>query len=316
MQSMESVGSGTTVGSAILVVDDSHHNLFMLERRLLSYHYQVTTASSGQSALDAAFEQTPDLILLDVGMDEMDGFAVKEALNQNDATMNVPVIFISDRNEIEYKMQAFGLGAEDFLTKPLHQEELMARIDIALRRQMRERQLADELTRLEQHMQTGGVELADEEEATDQLEQCIHMANSRKEPLSALHVKVTGLADMNNPPAVRVVLMEVGDILKNMINPSTDQITAYQEEGEYLLFSIGMSIERATILAEGLKSQVLVRAFSDDSAQEHLKLSIGIAGHEPGGEVEPAAILAGAREAVDQAVEAGSDRVVVKRVSE
>ena len=80
--------SDTTAGSLILVVDDDHHNLFMLERRLSSHHYRVMTASSGQSALDAAREQPVDLILLDAGMPEMDGFEVTHQIRKDEESQN------------------------------------------------------------------------------------------------------------------------------------------------------------------------------------------------------------------------------------
>ncbi len=316
MRSYGRSDSVTTAGSLILIVDDDHHNLFTLERRLLSHHYRVVTASSGQSAIDTAKEREPDIILLDVQMAEMDGFAVKGALNVDEDTHDIPVIFLSDRAQIEYKTQAFDLEAEDFLPKPFHPEELLARIEVVLRHRIRETQLAEELARLEESIQTGGVELADEAEAIDQLERSIQMADSRKEALSCLHVKVTGLDDMNNPPLTRVILMEVSDILKDMVNPGTDNVTAYQENGSYLLYAVGMTVERATILAEGMRSQIMVRAFSDPAAQEHLKLSIGIRGRASGDDAEPGEVLAGARQAMDQAVEAGGNRVVVHRDGE
>ena len=208
--------SDTTAGSLILVVDDDHHNLFMLERRLSSHHYRVMTASSGQSALDAAREQPVDLILLDAGMPEMDGFEVMQQLAQNDEVMGIPVMFMSDRSQIEYKTQAFDLGAEDFLPKPFHPEELLARITIVLRHHMREKRLSDELMRLEDHMATGGVDVTNDEGATDQMERAMQVADSRKDPLACLHVKVTGLEEMSNPPMIRVILMEVGDILSDI----------------------------------------------------------------------------------------------------
>ena len=316
MMSIDRGGSETMAGSLILVVDDRHHDLFILERRLLSHQYQVTTASSGQQALDIAFEKAPDLILLDVGMSEMDGFAVKEALNQNDATKDVPVVFVSRRDEIDVKRQAFDLGAEDFLAKPFHSEELLARIKVALRHHVGQRRLMDKLTRLEEHMKTGGVEAANEEQSTNQLEQAIQAADSQGEPIACLYINVTGLDELNNPPTVRAILMGVANILTKMINPATDTVTGCEGQGEYLLFASGMSIERATILAEGVRSQITATAFADNSAEEQLKLSIGISGREAGSSIEPEAVLAGAREAMQQAVDAGSGRVVVKRVDD
>ena len=303
----------TTTGSLVLVVDDDHHNLFMLQRRLESHNYRVKTASSGRAAIDMAGEEPPDLILLDVSMPEMDGFEIKQQLNQSDEMMHIPVIFHSDRIQLEYKIQAFDLGAVDFIAKPFHPEELLARVDVALRQFHREKHLVEEIARLEEHMRTGGLEGVDEEEALDKLERSIQMAESRKESISALNVKVNGLDNLNNPALQRVILMEVSEVLQEMVNTSTDTVIAFKEPGEYLLYAVGMPLKRAQILAEGLKSSIMVRAFSDPSAEASLTVGMGIAGRDPGSGIDKDALLTGATEAQRQASAAGGNRTVVKR---
>lgn len=315
MRSLDSTAD-STAGAVILAVDDDHHNLFMLQRRLEGHNYRVFTASSGKSAMDLAAEHTPDLILLDITMPEMDGFAVKEALNQDDRLGAIPVIFLSDRVQIEFKVRAYGLGGTDFLSKPFHPEELLARMQVGLRHHMRARMYENEISNLEEAMRTGGVQGADEEEALERLTRAMQMAESRNDPVSVLNLRIVGLTEMNNAPLARVILMETSEVLHEMVNAATDTVLAYREQGEYLLLAVGTTSKRAQILAEGLKSSIMVRAFADPNAEEQLEVSIGIAAWEPGQDYTPEDVLAGASEAMESAAGAGGSRTVVKRFEE
>lgn len=315
MRSLDSTAE-STAGAVVLVVDDDHHNLFMLQRRLEGNNYRVYTASSGKSAMELAAEHSPDLILLDITMPEMDGFAVKEALNEDDRLGAIPVIFLSDRVQVEFKVRAFALGAEDFIAKPFHPEEMLARLQVGLRHHLRARLYENEISNLEETMRTGGVQGADEEEALERLTRSMQQAESRSEPVSLLDLKIVGLEEMNNAPLTRVILMEASEVLHEMINNATDTVLAYREQGEYLLIAVGTSSKRAQILAEGLKSSIMVRAFADPNAEEQLEVSIGIAAWEPGQDYTPEEVLAGASEAMESAAGAGGSRTVVKRFEE
>lgn len=302
-------------GELILVVDDDHHNLFVVQRRLESYEFQVITASSGDTALELAEANKPDLILLDVTMPGMDGFEVKRRLTRTDATRDIPVIFLSSRIQIEFKKEAFDLGADDFLAKPYHPEELLARMRVVLRNRRKVNELVRQVKDYEQQLRGGGVELANEEMALDKLDRAIQIADGRREPMSCINLKVNGVKDMPNGAVKNYVLMETGKVLQEMINTQTDAVLAYREEGEYLLFAVGMKTQRAQILGEGVKSSIMVRAFTDQQS-EQLSVSIGISGKEAGSSLPKEAILAGAAAALEQAVAAGGSRIVLKRLEE
>src|SRR5689334_19044647 len=122
----------------VLVVDDTPANLQLLSGMLKERGYQVRPVPSGALALRAAESQTPDAILLDVTMPEMDGYEVCRRLKQNPQLRDVPVLFISALSEPLDKVRAFQVGGVDYVTKPFQIDEVQARIDTHVRlRRMR-----------------------------------------------------------------------------------------------------------------------------------------------------------------------------------
>jgi len=112
----------------VLIVDDEPANLFLLTH-LLEPSYQVRAANTGESALRAAAnEPTPDLVLLDVMMPGMDGYAVLERLRSDPATREIPVIFLTALAEIKDEERGLQLGAVDYITKPISPPILLARV--------------------------------------------------------------------------------------------------------------------------------------------------------------------------------------------
>lgn len=124
-----------TKGS-ILVVDDSPTNLMLLASILSADGYEVTPAGNGESALAEAAARPPDLILLDIRMAGLDGFAVCRRLKAQVATRDIPIMFISGASETAERVEGLELGAVDFISKPVAREELRARVrtHIELRR--------------------------------------------------------------------------------------------------------------------------------------------------------------------------------------
>lgn len=121
-----------TSGANILVVEDTQVNLLFLEKILSEQGYNVHPSSDGPSALSAAQANPPDLILLDVLMPGMSGHQVCEKLKDDERTRNIPVLFISTSDEILDKVRAFFVGGVDYITKPFHAEEVLARVETHL----------------------------------------------------------------------------------------------------------------------------------------------------------------------------------------
>jgi two-component system alkaline phosphatase synthesis response regulator PhoP len=130
---MESSGVRQEAGhKRILVVEDEPDMLLGLEHNLRFEGYDVTVAATGTAGLQAVRDQAPDLVLLDVMLPEMNGFDVLRAIRADHP--NLPVIMITAKGLEVDKVQGFGLGADDYVTKPFSIRELLARIGAVLRR--------------------------------------------------------------------------------------------------------------------------------------------------------------------------------------
>lgn len=117
-----------TPNPTILIVDDEPINLSVLTQ-VLSKNYRVRAGNSGERALQvAASEPTPDLILLDVMMPEMDGYSVLSRLMQDPVTQDIPVIFVTAMEAAEDEEKGLAMGAVDYITKPIMPAILLARV--------------------------------------------------------------------------------------------------------------------------------------------------------------------------------------------
>ena len=117
----------------ILVVDDQPINVQLLKRKLEREGMAVVAAYSGQEALDLVKQEKPELILLDVMMPEMDGIEVCRRLQASEETRSIPVIFVTARTSKEGKIEGLGVGAVDYITKPIDLDETLARVQTQLR---------------------------------------------------------------------------------------------------------------------------------------------------------------------------------------
>lgn len=152
------MGTSTTETSeSILIVDDQPEIAELLSLTLSRRGYTVHSAYGGEKALDWLHTETPDLILLDVGMPKMDGYDVCRRIKSDKRLKDIPVIFVSAIQDADIKSQAFKVGGVDYITKPYQREEILARVRTHLdtrRRQVeleRTQQLKDDVLRMVSH---------------------------------------------------------------------------------------------------------------------------------------------------------------------
>ena len=124
------------MSARILIVDDLAPNIHLLKVKLQAEYYDVVTASSGYQALEIANKEPLDLILMDAMMPGMNGFEACEKLKQNPETWHIPVIMVTALEETKDRIRGLEAGADDFITKPIDDFNLMARVRSLLRLKM------------------------------------------------------------------------------------------------------------------------------------------------------------------------------------
>ncbi len=122
-----------TKASRILIVDDEVFNIDYLEQELQGFGYETESAENGREALDRIAANPPDLVILDIRMPGIDGLTVCRMIKDDSRTRRIPVIIMTALNAFEDRLKGIEAGADDFLTKPVDDRELLARIKTALR---------------------------------------------------------------------------------------------------------------------------------------------------------------------------------------
>lgn len=124
------------MSARVLVVDDILPNVKLLEAKLASEYYDVLTATSGQEALDRVKADSPDIVLLDVMMPGMDGFEVCQKIKSDPQYAHIPVVMVTALTDSTDRVRGLEAGADDFLSKPLNDTALMARVRSLVRLKM------------------------------------------------------------------------------------------------------------------------------------------------------------------------------------
>lgn len=135
--------SSGSIPASILIVEDSAINRKILENLLAKEGYRIRLACHGKEALACLQQELPDLIVLDIIMPEMNGLELCHLLKQDKATFDIPVIFISSLDDTADKLKAFEMGGVDYITKPFHPAEVLARINTHLKLCLLQRQLEE-----------------------------------------------------------------------------------------------------------------------------------------------------------------------------
>ncbi len=148
--------NSTPKNPKLLIVDDQPHNLGILFDFLTRSGFKIFVALDGESAIQRTEVTKPDLIILDVMMPGIDGFETCKRLKQNPSNRDIPIIFMTALSDTVDKVQGFKLGAVDYITKPIHQEEVLSRIQTHIKLYYLQSQLqtkTEELAHLNQNLE-------------------------------------------------------------------------------------------------------------------------------------------------------------------
>jgi len=219
------------MAATILVVDDSRDNIEVLRTVLEYNHYKVLEATSAEEAIARARDQSPDLILMDVVMPGMDGFAACRILTSEEQTREIPVIMITAKNEPEDLKRGLEAGAVDYVKKPFVIVELLARVNTALR--LKEAQ--DKLVVQEKRL--GDMELAGA------------AAHELNQPLTVINCQVKlleeNLQKQGVPPGREIEIIHESVNRMSAIIRKIGNITRYKTK-EYLLGDKIIDLDQAS----------------------------------------------------------------------
>jgi two-component system cell cycle response regulator len=178
----------------ILVVDDIPANVRLLEVRLLAEYFEVLTATNGLDAIETCENGKVDVVLLDVMMPDMDGFEVCRRLKSDPATSHIPVVMITALDQVSDRVRGLEAGADDFLTKPVNDLQLMTRVKSLVRLKT----LTDELRlRASTTRNIGIEELLSRNFASEDITPKVLLIDERKSSFERVQKMLRGSADLD-----------------------------------------------------------------------------------------------------------------------
>ena len=316
------MGNGT-----LLAVDDNPHNLQLLSGILQGAGYTVRAANSGARALRILERDAPDLVLLDVEMPELDGYAVCREIRSRPALDGVPVIFVSALDDVAAKVRGFAAGGVDYVSKPFEAAEVLARVEthlaiLRLRRELERRneELRATITQLER-AQRALADLAYLDPLTgvpnrrsfdELLEREWRRAarEGRSIALAMLDVDCfKALNDTYGHATGDACLQRVAAAMNAQLRRPGDVLARYGGE-EFVLVLPGSDAPGATATAEALRSAVAALAIPNERAPlGQVTISAGVAAERPAATTAAAELLGRADAALYAAKQAGRNRV-------
>lgn len=209
----------------ILIVDDALDNLNLLYATLTQRGYEVRKAINGSMALMGVQAAPPDLILLDIRMPDMDGYEVCQRLKASQETRDIPIIFLSALDEPLDKVQAFSLGAADYITKPFQTEEVLARIENQLALQAAKAEIRRFNTELEQRVQQRTEELQREIRERQRAEEVLQQQAEQKQLVTAIAQRIRQSLDLDT--ILNTTVAEIRQLLQ------VDRVLIYRFEPDW-----------------------------------------------------------------------------------
>lgn len=285
----------------ILVVDDTPRNVKLIADLLTVKGYSVVTAGSGQEALALVDAEKPDLVLLDVVMPEMSGYEVCRQIRENPATKILPVVMVTALDPSEERIKGIEAGADEFLTKPINQAELLARVKSLLRIkelydtvQAQAAQLADWNQNLERRVreQLGQLERLERLKRffSPQLADLI-VAGGAEDPLRTHRREVTvvfldlrgftAFAETAEPEEVMGVLREYHAAMGKLILQHEGTLERFTGDGMMIFFNDPVPVpnpaERAIRMALAMRQSVAELTLKWRKLGYELDFGVGIA---------------------------------------
>jgi two-component system cell cycle response regulator len=303
----------------VLVVDDLPDNVEILRARLESRGYAVATAANGEEALASVHAAPPQVILCDVMMPGIDGYEVARRIKRDESLPFIPIILVTALSDTENIVQGLNTGADDYIAKPYHFQELEARV----RAMLRIKRLQDELDRTIRELEVankrlkklsitdGLTELFNHRHVHELLHEEFERSRRSEEPLAVVMIDLDRFKAVNDTyghPTGDVVLYETARILKETAR-EIDMVGRYGGE-EFIAILPNTDEEEAARFAERVRTAVEAHLYRDEQNELHMTCSSGVASFPAEGVAAPEELLKNADEALYVAKESGRNRVV------
>jgi diguanylate cyclase (GGDEF)-like protein len=311
----------TRLSGIILIVDDNPTNLSVLSLALKEAGHKTRVAIDGESAVEQAQEDPPELILLDVQMPGMDGFEACARLKANPITRDIPVIFITAASDIENKIQGLSVGAVDYITKPFQHEEVLARVHVHLELRFLTRKVQDqaiELQTVNQKLQQlvhldGLTGVANRRRFDEYLEQEWQRLAREQQPLSLILCDIDYFKPYNDYYGHQTgdeCLQQVAQALNQTAKRPADLVARYGGE-EFAIILPHTPSTGAICVAESLRGSVHQLAITHDRSQvsSHITVSLGICTQIPDQSLQPTSMITLADKALYIAKERGRNQL-------
>lgn len=295
----------------VLVVDDSTNNLRVVGTMLDAVGYTTAFATSGKQALERIAISRPDLILLDLMMPHMDGLQTCEKLQADPQYREIPILFLTASNNKEHLLQAFDLGAVDYITKPFNSLELLARVKTHLELKHTRDELKKTLADLEKLATTDPLTgIPNRRHLLNRGEKELSRARQDDRPVSVLSIDIDRFKSINDNYG-----HAVGDeALKVMVDATLKALRKEDSFGrfggeEFLVFLPETNTKEAANIADRIRRTIAEASLPVEQKTLQMTVSIGVATYWCDGEAIES-VLKRADDALYEAKNKGRDRVV------
>ncbi|MCI0435445.1 MAG: PleD family two-component system response regulator [Gemmatimonadetes bacterium] len=299
--------TGTPKGR-ILVVDDNRDNAEIISTRLRFRGYEITVAMDGESALAAIRSDSPDLVLLDVMLPDIDGFEISRRVKGDPSLPFTPIILVTARDSTEDKIMGFDAGADDYLTKPINFSELEARVRSMLRIKRLQDMLEEKNRELERLSVSDGLTgLYNHRYILELLHDEFERAGRTGGPLSVAMLDLDRFKSINDSYGHQAgdrVLQQVGEILRGTAR-DVDRLGRYGGE-EFLIILPATDTDGAAIFVERVRTAVEQYGFAVPTS---MTVSAGVATYPSDGIFNIETLVRRADEALYAAKAAGRNRI-------